>query len=299
MIALQLFWDDAVEKVFLRMLQSPDPALRWLAADGLAMRARRGDDRVHAALLEALGDHQPGVRCAIARAIGQIGAEGAADNLVTALAFDEGREPLFRQTLLRAIERLGKPGVQRLLGLADAGVQKDTSTVVEAFLAMRSRAAAESLPALLRNPHLSIAQRADLIRSCAGYRLDPPVSLEPIFEYLVTQGDDALPVKQAAAEILAQRGNIAPAVKAREWLLRVLEDTDPDLRRKAIPAAEAMRLAEASPRLLQILRDAARPREERAAAARALRVFEAERLLRDEKLIQELKRALENPAPNP
>src|SRR5207302_3690334 len=104
----------------------------------------------------------------------------------------------------RALEMLGKDGITALLALADSGVQKDTDRVVEAFLILRERPAFDALPTLLGHRHVGSAGRADLIRSLSRYRLDPPVSLEPIVAFVAGQKTETTEVKKALLDILAQ-----------------------------------------------------------------------------------------------
>src|SRR5207302_905193 len=118
---------------------------------------------------------------------------------------------------------MGKPGIEKLLALSDSGVAKDLDRVVEVFQAARSRAAYEALPGLLKNYHLTPDQRAALMRSFNNYLLDPPISLEPVADYLLTlpkappKGSEVppklakelaalTPVKLAALEVLSTGG---------------------------------------------------------------------------------------------
>src|SRR5205823_10120982 len=123
--------------------------------------------------------------------------------LASALAFDAGKDANLHDGLVRAVEALGAPGVERLLALADSGVPKDLDRVVEAVAAMRTRPAADALPALLKNPHLTIEQRALLVRSYSNYLLDPPVSPAPLLEYVTANPTEAGAVKVAALETLS------------------------------------------------------------------------------------------------
>jgi hypothetical protein len=106
--------------------------------------------------------------------MGQLAAPGAADALANTLAFDDSGDVYLRDGLLRAIESLGKPGIERLLALAESGVKKDTDRVVDFFTALRTRPAYEGLPLLLKYPHLTMAQRVKLIHSGGNYLLDRP-----------------------------------------------------------------------------------------------------------------------------
>jgi hypothetical protein len=204
--------------------------------------------------------------------MGRIGAEGAADNLVNALAFDDGKDVYLRDGLVRAIERVGKPGIDRLLALAESGDEKSLVKVVEAFDALRTRPGADAVPALLKYPHLSVAQRAGLVRSYGNYLLDPPVDLEPVMDYLLANPHEAVRVKLAGLEVVSL-GGTAKGAKVEAWLLSLLDETDPALRLALVKAVADTRLAKAVPPLLQVLRDPARPVGERVAVARALQAF--------------------------
>jgi putative membrane-bound dehydrogenase-like protein len=270
--AVQSFWNDDVRAAFVRLLDDGEPDLRRLTADGLALNCKPGDETAHHALLQVLGDPNPAVRRAVFLAMGRVGAAGAVDDLVNALAFDDGKDASLRDGLVRAIERLGKPGIDRLLALAQSGDDKSLAKVVEAFEALRTRPGAEAVPALLKYPHLSVAQRAGLVRSYGNYLLDPPVDLEPLMDYVLANRDEALPVKLAGLEVVSLEGT-ARGAKAEAWLLSLLDETDPGLRLALIKAVAATRLVKAVPPLLQVLRDPARPVGERVAVARALRAF--------------------------
>src|SRR5262249_3973930 len=151
-----------------------------LAADGLALNVARGDRDANAALLTALASEDLALRRAVALAMSHVGGPGAADNLASALSFDDTGDVFLRDGLVRALEGLGKPGIAARLALADSGVRKDLDRVVEAFTALRTRPGHEALPRLLKRPHLSDAQRAALVRCANNYLLDPPISLEPL-----------------------------------------------------------------------------------------------------------------------
>ncbi|HZY83327.1 MAG TPA: PVC-type heme-binding CxxCH protein, partial [Gemmataceae bacterium] len=270
--ALESFWNADVQDAFAKVLREGDADLQRLAAEGIGLSAAPGDKAAQEALLKALSTDEPSVRRAVALAMGRLNAPGAADALVTALAFDDGNDPYLLDGLVRAVERLGKPGIERLLALAESGVAKDTHRVVEAFTMMRTRPAYEALPEVLRNPHLSAAERAALVRSYNNYLLDPPVSVQPVFEYLAAHPREPASVRLAALEVLSTAGALNNP-KASAWLLTQLEDGDPALRLVAIKAVESTRLAQAAAALARMLKDASRPVVEVEAAVKALRLL--------------------------
>jgi putative membrane-bound dehydrogenase-like protein len=266
---LQSFWNDTVEAVFCELLSTGDSDLRRLAADGLGLNSARANVRVQDVLLKHLGDDDLAVRRSVVMAMGRIGAPGAADSLANALAFDDSRDVYLRDGLVRALEALGQPGIDAVVALAESGDAKNTEKAVDAFTAMRTRAAADALPRLLGNPHLSIARRADLIRSYGNYLLDPPLSLDPLLTYLADHPDEAIPVRHAGLEVIASFGG-AKNERAAKWVLAQLEDNDPTIRLATLKAIESIRLSASAGRLVDLLRHGRASRDERQATLRAV-----------------------------
>jgi hypothetical protein len=266
--ALHSLHDDAVQKAFVKAVGEGDAELRKLAADGLGLCAKKRDRAVHNALLQALADENPSVRRSVALAMGRVAAPGAAENLATNLSFDTGKDALLTDGILRGLERLGKPGIAALIALADSGVQKDIDRVADAFTGLRSRAAFDALPGLLKNPHYNDEQRAALVRSCANYQLDPPVSLEPVFAYLAANPKEDAVVRTAGLDLLATPGTVA-GPKARQWALAQLADRDAALRRRALHALGAT--PEGARELARLHLDARLPHASRAEVTAALR----------------------------
>jgi hypothetical protein len=280
--ALHAFWSGPVSEALVELLQEPNPDLRRLAAEALALHCPAGDKDVHEALVRALSDEEPAARRAVIVAIGRIAAPGAADVLVSAFQFDDGKDECLRDGMLRAIERVGKPAVDKLLALADSGVASDWERVVTAFLACRTRPAVEALPILLKNVHLTNAHKAALLRSYMSYQLDPPISLEPVAEYLAelprapkgvkvsakeaTELAALVPIKLAGLEVLAS-GGLVQGAKAQAVLLAGLDETDPTVRVAVVKAITEARLVKARPRLLQLLQGSLSPAERSAVVA--------------------------------
>ncbi|MBY0526895.1 MAG: HEAT repeat domain-containing protein [Gemmataceae bacterium] len=270
--ALQSFWNEEVQAAFLRLLREGEPDLRRLAADGLSLNGKPGDVTVESALIKVMGDQDPGARRAIALALGRLGSTGAADALVNAFKFDNENDAYLHDGLLRAIERVGKPGIERLVALAESGVDKDREKVIDAFLTLRSRAAADALPTLLNYRHNSADQRVGLIKSYSNYLLDPPVSLTPLAEYLDQKPNKPVAVKLAAVEMLASAG-LVKGDKMEKLVLALLDVSDVEVRLPVIRIVEQSRVARAAPRLAELLKDGKLAVNERTAAIKALRVL--------------------------
>ncbi len=269
--ALQSMWNEDVKQAFIKVLVG-DSDLGRLAADGLALNAPRGDRDVNAALLTALASDDLPLRRAVALAMAHVGGPGAADNLASTLSFDDTGDVFLRDGLVRALEGLGKPGINALLSLAENGVQKDINRVVDTFTALRTRPGYEALPKLLKSPHVSDAQRAALVRSATNYLLDPPISLEPLAAYLADRPREVAAVKVAGLEVMGQSTGLA-GPKASAWVVGLLDDGDARVRLAAIHAAGTAGLTKASPRLARMLAEPRRPAGERLALVKALERF--------------------------
>ena len=129
------------------------------------------------------------------------------------------RDPFLQDAWVRAIERLGDPGMRALLALAKSGNDADLDRAVKAFAAFRSEPAAAALPKLLANTRLSAERRADLVRSYANYQFDPPIKLDSLPDYLPAHGNEPS-IAIAGLDVFAVTG-ISDA-KANDWIMRNL-----------------------------------------------------------------------------
>jgi putative membrane-bound dehydrogenase-like protein len=286
---MQAHWDDRVEELFRKLLTDSSADVRRLAADALGMNARPKDQRAFEALLKTFADVDPAVRRAGAIAIGRLGTDGAGDALVAAWRADHTADPFLRDAYIRGIERLGKPGIDALLSLALSG-DRDKDAAVEAFITLRTKPAADALPELLNHPHVTAAQREALVRSYENYQLDPPLSLEPLADYLLRRPDEKPAVVLAAVEVVSAGGYTTDPKVAR-LALTLLERKETEVRQAVIKMVEEMRLIAAGSALLEIIADADRPSPERAAAVKAARV------MNDPKAAAAVRALLAGPAP--
>jgi len=273
--ALTTMWNDDVEKLFLKLLGTDsDDDVRRLIIDGLGWNTKKGDKDVHAALLKTLNADDLAIRRAAYLAMARIGAEGVADNLVNTLAFITRKEsdPMHVDGLVRAIEMCDKEGVERLVALAESGVDTEIDRVVEAFAGMRIAAAPPAIPKLLENPHLTLEHRVKLIRSYNNYLLDPPIKLDPVLDYIVKNKTEGVAIHLAALEVLSLN-NALKGDKAEKWLLELVETSDTNLRVPVVKAIENGKIAKAGPVLVKLLKEEKRPSAERIAILRALGVI--------------------------
>ncbi|MDY3551491.1 HEAT repeat domain-containing protein [Gemmata sp. JC717] len=268
---LQAHWAPEVEDLFRLLVKDDSADVRRLAVEALAYHARPKDQRVHETLARALGDHSPAVRRAAALGLGRLGADGAGDVLVSALRQDAEADAYLKDAYVRGIERLGKPGIDALLVLAQTS-DKGADLAADVFLGLRARAAADALPELLLNPHLDVAQREALVLSYTNYQTDPPISLAPLADYLARRPNEPASVVLAAVEVFGASGE-ALSPRAVQLVLNLLGRPDEMTRLSAIVAVETARIQPAAPKLIEFLGDTTRTQLERGAAVRALRVL--------------------------
>lgn len=283
---LQSFWNKDVSKAFIGLLTHPKHELRRLAAEGLGRNTKKGDQQVTQELVLVLNERDPEVLCALVLAIGRIGAEGAADSLVNVLLTDKSKNSRLRAGIIRAIESLGKPGIDALMNLSNSGQPRDLDLVVETFLVLRTRPAAAALPTLLKNYHLDTDQRAKLLRSYRNYMLDPPVSLEPVVVHLneavektkkittakeLQQAEALRAVKLAALKVLSSAKKLK-SEKVGKVLITLLEtERYADVRIAGINTVAELRINKAGPVLASMLVEGSlRSTEERHALIKAL-----------------------------
>jgi quinoprotein glucose dehydrogenase len=170
--ALCSMWNDTVQQALIRLATDDETALRRCAARCLGRYGRSQDPQAQEALLRILGDPDPATRREVALAMARIGAPEAADCIAGALSFDIGTDLCLRDGLVRALERLGKPGLEQLLKLGNSGEADRLELAVNAFCALRAPLGLGLWPQLFNNPHLANADRARLIRSLARYSAD-------------------------------------------------------------------------------------------------------------------------------
>ena len=269
---LQAHWSPDVEDLFRLLLGDESPDVRRLVAEALGTNAKIGDARISDGLLKLLADHDPAVRRAAALALGRRAAPGTADALVNALRFDSQADVWLKDAYVRGLEALGKPGIDALLTWANSG-DKDYDRAVEVFVTLRTVPGADALPQLLANPHASAAQREALVTSYNNYQFDPPISLDPLAEFLLKRPTEPADVAAAVVEVFAAAGGGLDSPKATQLVLTLLGRTDPGVRLAAVRAVDATRLTAAAPKLVEMLAAPDRPADERLAVVKALRML--------------------------
>ena len=271
---LQAFWNPDVEDFFRLQINNDSPDVRRIVVEALGLNAKPKDPKVHEVLVKAINDPNPTVRRAAALAMGKVGAVGAAGVLVKSWQNDTTKDPFLRDAYVRGLERLGKPGIDALLALATTS-DKGLSQAVDAFITLRTRDGAAAIPQLLANTQINATQREALVSSYNNYQVDPPISLDPLANYLALHPDESPAVIGAAVEVFAASPTGLDSPKATAIVLGLLARPDADVRLAAIKAVESARLTAAAPKLLAMLADPARPIAERTIIVKALRVMAA------------------------
>jgi quinoprotein glucose dehydrogenase len=273
---LTAHWSPEVEDLFRLLINDESPDVRRLALEGLAYHAKPKDNRTYEALLKALADHSPAVRRVAALAIGRLNHDGSGETLLNALRHDKEADAYLKDAYVRGVERLGKPGVDAILALAQSGEDKSRDMAVEVFLGLRTKPAADAIPELLMQPDVTADQREALVRSYTNYQTDPPVALDPLADYLAKRPNENLNVVLAAVEVFAASGaEVSP--KATQIVQNLLSRPDEPTRISAIIAIENGRIAAAAPTLIGFIADTNRTQVERVAAVKALRVLNDKR----------------------
>lgn len=288
--AAHSFWNKDVRQAFFKLLQDVDADIVRLAADGLALLCEPGDADAANEIIKASFDDRPAVRRSLALALGRIGAAGAEDVLINLFRFERRGDLYLNDGIVRAIERLGAKGMRKLIDLANSGSDRDRDRVVDAYLSLRTRPAAESLPELLSNPHLSVEQRVQLTKSFANYLLDPPLGPDLLRDYLTARADAGPEEKRAGLDMLGLFGAVKDE-KSTKFILGMLTDRDPDIRLTVLRTVEQVRLQAAVPTLVSRLGDETWTNSERLAILKTLRVFN------DKSSVQPLKAILEMEKP--
>jgi HEAT repeat protein len=242
--AVESLWDDSVRDGLLKVMRDPEATIRRMAFEALARNCKPGDRAATEAMLQQLEDRDPNARRALFLALGHIGGADAADGLVNTFKYDEGKDIVLTDGMLHGVERAGKAGIAKLVALAESGDEKDHDRVLDIFVGLRTRPAAEAIPGLLKYPHLTVRQRVDLLRSFGDFRLEPALSLDPVVDYLTANTDAPPTVKLAGLEVLSGSPSLR-SEKGQKLVVSLFDDSD--VRKSAVPAlarrADGARLA--------------------------------------------------------
>jgi putative membrane-bound dehydrogenase-like protein len=268
---LQQLWNEDASRVFIDALKDPDPNIRRVAAEGLGRNSLASAFAVNELLIKALTDESRAVRRSAALALGRIGADSASDAILNAWKADDGQDAFLTDAYLRALEKLGSRGIKALLAVAQSGDDAILKKVAQAYTTLRTRPAFDALPELLAHPHLNPDLKTDLVRSYLNYQFDPPLSMEPLAQFLTSRPNEPVAVRITGLEVLAATGGVGGG-KGAEFVLGLVDAKEEPVRLAAFRAIENGRILTAASKLRVALADAKRSVPEREAVLRAGRV---------------------------
>jgi quinoprotein glucose dehydrogenase len=267
---IQQFWNPAVESHCRRLMTDPNDDVRRLAVQALGQFGQRESAVLAAGVTFALADPHPAVRRAAALALGRLGGGNAAELLLEAWNRSDHTDAYLADAYARGLERLGANGiavVAKALTTADP-VTRDR--LVSLYAGFRDRAAVEALPKLLEEPTLLPGQRAELVRSFANYQFDPPLSPQPLVQFLARRPNEPAAVKIAGAELLAGWDGLTTA-DGQGFLQSLLTSTEPDVRIAGLKAVEKTASKGLLPAVVLMVTDNRFTSAERVAAVQAVR----------------------------
>ncbi|WP_301677416.1 HEAT repeat domain-containing protein [Methanoculleus methanifontis] len=227
--ALKMISEPAVIPL-IDALQDRDWQIRLGAARALV---GIGDPAVEP-LVRALRTAPPAIRMGAAAALGKIGSPAAIEPLTDALLQDDWR---LGRVVVRALGMMGEPAVRPLLRVLRDGNGASRKGAVAAFVLI-DEPAARLLPGALTDEHFRVrAGVADALD-----RLDwSPATAEETVVYLIAK---------------ERWGDLARAgATAVEPLVRVLEDRDDSIRRRAAKILGEIGDPHAVPGLMNLLHD--------------------------------------------
>ncbi|MCK9318557.1 MAG: HEAT repeat domain-containing protein [Methanoculleus sp.] len=221
--ALKIVGNLATEPL-IRLLESPDPDIRWRAA---SLLGDGHDRRAVEPLIAALEDLDGRISNSAAIALGEIGDQIAVDPLIQ--AFKTGDADLRKCSIVA----LGKIRSGRSFAIIIAASGDENSGVrISAIQAMGSIGDARLLPALLSfclEPDPTI--RIEAIRALSSYPRRETTDL-----FIQALGDPDAGIRREACDVLGKR-KVAAAIQP---LTALLEDSDAEVRQSTVRALNAI-----------------------------------------------------------
>lgn len=212
-------WKDELLAGLIEQLDSPIPAQRWSAAEGLG---RLGDARAVPALVQALRDPHAFVRWTAVQALGEI---GATETVRLVLPLFEENDPLLRRSAVDALGRFDTPesreALRRALHDPDPTVRRNA---IDAVARLRDVEAVDALVLALdpRNGLWVRYSAAEALGIVGDHR-----AVAPLIE---AAEDREVLIRRAAVRSLGQLHDS----RAIPTLVRALKDPDPQVRLHAV-----------------------------------------------------------------
>ena len=261
---LQSFWTPEVASFVQKFARGPDPDLRRLAVNALGQHAQSDDSRTNELLVQLLSDDSQAVRREVILALGRIGASSAADTLIASRKAETSRDRFLLDAYVRALEKLGQPGMDAVLKLGESGEAVETALSVEMFTAFRSPSAWAALPTMLKLPHLNDEQQAALITSALNYQFDTPLTVKPLLDAIVSLPETNLKSRDATLQLF-QVGDSWPDDEVARIVNDLLDSDDVQVRLQALRAITLKPPPGIADRIIPNINDTSKSIEERIA----------------------------------
>ncbi|WP_435006043.1 PVC-type heme-binding CxxCH protein [Tundrisphaera lichenicola] len=262
------FWDDEVEKAFVKLLGDPEPAIRRLAAQGLSWEAKQADPRLVPRLAPLLDDPDCRVVREAVLALGrhaEPSPRATAALLVRRLYAHPEFDRSVQDAFLRSLERMGVVGVDEVSLAVRTRTGTDRSRAVSLFAGFRSAPAADQLMSLIKIPDIGESERLVLIRQFRDFPAEVSPPTGPLADWVIGHSEAAPALKLAGLDACLLAGN-----PASNLVLALLDDKDSSVRRAAIRVAAVSKPPGALARLSDRLREKDRSPIEKREIARSL-----------------------------
>lgn len=283
---LAQLWNTDVETLTVAQLKHANPNIRRLAADALGNNVVRLADNTPSetflALLRVLTtDTDLAVKRQAALALAKVGGDGATTGLVTEFARDQSGDAYYRDGLLRAMELTGAAAPMRLVAdmtRADA-TPEQRETAVQAFEAFRTREAAEALGNALKDvAPLTPDQRKRLFLSYRNYQLDPPITAQPVAQWLEKNPTATVEETTVAMNAIALLGGVEPQ-RLEKMTLGLINAPEREVRLTALANIRSLGAKAAAAPLLASLKVPGRSTDELREIVKTLGVIQAKEAL--------------------
>jgi len=221
--ALKIIGSLATEPL-IRLLQNPDPDIRWRTA---SLLGHGRDRRAVEPLIAALEDADERVASAAALALGEIGDAAALDALVR--AFGAGDVEL-RKCSITALGRLqSERSIAAVLAAADDEHPEVRLSAIQAMGHLKDARFLSVLPSFFANPEPEVRMQA--VRALRPY---PRAKTTDLFIQALSDPDAR--IRREASKVLGKRR----ASAAVQPLIALFEDQDTEVRLSAAKALDAI-----------------------------------------------------------
>ena len=175
-------WNEQVEQALIPLLDDNSFEIQKIAIEAISANASHASTTSPSlkSVIAKIKTGHPAVRRAAALAAATLAKRGTADDrasvadaLANNLKADAGADRFLHDGFIRAIERLGQSGFDRLI--ASAKSDGPDATAIPALEACRSREAADAITKVLELPGITDAQAARLLVAYRYIQVEPAI----------------------------------------------------------------------------------------------------------------------------